>query len=209
LTALGVLSPDAATAVVTGAGVDLVHHAVQPMPVAVPAAALNFLMLARKDAAKGVLEYCQAARRVRKAAPDARFVLAGPDGDIAPDALASFSDAVQFAGDQADVRPLFGAAHVIVVPSWGEAMPRVLLEALATGRPVIASNVAGLREGIDERVNGVLVTPRDVGALAAAMLSFVAAPDLNAAMARASRSKAERRFDVRVVNAELLRVLGV
>ena len=211
LQALGVLPAAIATAVVPGAGVDLVANAVQPLPPMVVdgVPALNFLSLGRKDAGKGVVEFCKAARQVREKAPDTRFILAGPDGGLPASLLSRYQDCVQILGDQADVRPLIAAAHVVVVPSWGEGMPRVLLEALAAGRPVIASDIAGCREAVDERVNGVLVPPRDATALAAAMMSFLKRPDLIPAMARASRAKAERRFDVRAVNARLLEVMGL
>lgn len=211
LQAMRLLPASASIIVVPGAGVDLVANAAQPLPalVANGATALNFVMIARKDLAKGVIEFGEAARRVREKAPDTRFSLAGPDGDIAEQMLAGFADSVQILSDQADVRPLIGAAHVVVVPSWSEGMPRVLLEALAAGRPVIASDIPGCREAIDVRVNGVLVPPRDPAALADAMLSFLKRPDLIPAMSRASRTKAERRFDVRVVNAKLLEVLGL
>jgi glycosyltransferase involved in cell wall biosynthesis len=211
LHALGLLRPELAIAVVPGAGVDLMHHALQPLPALTEAgtAALNFLMIARKDAAKGISEFCQAAKAVRERAPDTRFILAGPDGDLAAAKIAAFGDIVQVLGDQDDIRPLLAAAHVVVVPSWGEGLPRILLEALATGRPVITSDIAGCREAVDERVNGILVPPRDAAALADAMLSFLKRPDLIPAMARASRSKAERRFDVRGVNGVLMGVLGL
>ncbi len=209
--ALGFLKPSCEIQVVAGAGVDLAHHAVQPLPPLVNqgGTALNFAMVARLDAAKGVIEFCKAATLVKKSAPGTRFILCGPDGDVDRDALSRYSASVEIVADQADVRPLLTAAHVIVLPSWGEAMPRVLLEALAMGRPVITTNRPGTRDTVDERVNGVLVQPKDVVGLAAAMQSFLLRPDLIPAMARASRSKAERRFDVAPVNATLLRVLGL
>ena len=209
--ALGFLKPGCEVQVVTVAGVDLAHHAMQPLPPLVNqgATTLNFAMVARLDAAKGVIEFCEAATLIKKSAPDTRFILCGPDGDVDRDALSRYSSSVEIVADQADVRPLLAAAHVIVLPSWGEAMPRVLLEALATGRPVITTNRPGTRDTVDERVNGVLVQPRDVAGLAAAMQSFLNRPDLIPAMARASRSKAERRFSVAPVNATLLRILGL
>jgi glycosyltransferase involved in cell wall biosynthesis len=211
LRALGLIAASGQHAIVPGAGVDLIHHAAQPLPVLADgkAGALNFLMIARHEPHKGVAEFCQAAKIVRARAPQARFILAGPEGSMTAGLAALAGDDVQVLGDQADVRPLIGAAHVVAVPSWGEGCPRILLEALAAGRPVIASDIPGCREAVDERVNGVLVPPRDAKALADAIMSFVAHPDLNAAMARASRSKAERRFAVAEVNAALLRVLGL
>jgi len=211
LQGLGLMPAGVASAVVAGAGVDLVANAAQPLPPMVVdgVPALNFAMIGRKDAGKGAVEFCKAARRLREKAPDTRFILAGPDGGLPAALLSRYQDCVQILGDQADVRPLIAAAHVVVVPSWGEGMPRVLLEALAAGRPVITTDTPGCREAVDERVNGVLVPPRDASALAEAMMSFLKRPDLIPAMARASRAKAERRFDVRAVNATLLEAMGL
>lgn len=115
--------------------------------------------------------------------------------------------AVEVLGELADIRPALAAAHVSVLPSHSEGMPRAVLEALAMGRPVITSDIPGARETVDERVNGVLVPPSQVEPLVAAMESFLKRPDLIAAMARASRQKAERRFDAAAVNAVLHHVL--
>ncbi len=211
LSDLGILPAGVASIVVPGAGVDLVRHGLQPLPPLIVdgVRTLNFLMIARKDAAKGVVEFCRAAGLVKARAPDTRFILAGPDGDLDRSELAQFGGHVRILDDQADVRPLIGASHVVVVPSWADAMPRILLEALAAGRPVIATDIPGCREAVDERVNGVLVPPRDAAALADAMMSFLKRPDLVPAMSRASRAKAERRFAVGPVNAALLDVLGL
>jgi glycosyltransferase involved in cell wall biosynthesis len=208
---LGCLPRDITIVTVPGSGVDLVRHHMQPMPPLVNdgRTALNFAMVARLDAAKGVVEFCEAASHVKKRFPDARFILAGRDGDLDRNALSRYVASVEIIDDQGDAYPLLTAAHVIVLPSWGEALPRILLEALATGRPIITTSIPGARETVDERVNGVLVPPKDVAALVEAMESFIARPELIPAMGRASRSKAERRFDVRAVNATLLQVLGL
>jgi glycosyltransferase involved in cell wall biosynthesis len=84
-----------------------------------------------------------------------------------------------------------------------------VLEALAMGRPVITTNAPGCRDTVDERVNGCLVSPGDPAALAAAMQTFLKRPDLIPHLARASRAKAERRFDATAVNATLIQILGV
>ena len=211
LAGLSCLQRNITIATVPGSGVDLVRHHLQPMPslMSEGRTALNFAMIARLDAAKGVIEFCEAAAQVKRSAPETRFILAGRDGDLDRTALSRYSPSVEIMGDQGDAFPLLTAAHVIVLPSWGEAMPRILLEALATGRPVITTSIPGSRETVDERVNGVLVPPKNVAALAAAMESYIARPDLIPAMGRASRSKAERRFDAREVNATLLQVLGI
>jgi glycosyltransferase involved in cell wall biosynthesis len=207
----GHLPADLAYTIVPGAGVDLAAHAVQPLP---PLGdGLVFLMIARLDRETGVLEFCQAARTLKSRAPSARFELAGPPGSgptaLTTATLASFADYVTYRGDLDDVRPAIGASHVYVYPSHSEGMPRSVLEALAAGRPVITTAVPGCRDTVDERVNGCLVPPSDPAALAIAIESFLKRPDLIASMARASRAKAERRFDERAVNATLLDILGL
>ena len=211
LQAKGLLPADLTFAVVPGAGVDIADHPVQPLPPL--GEGLAFLMVATLDRAKGVLDYCNAARIVKARAPSARFVLAGPPGvgtsAVTRKSLAGFADCVEYLGPLDDVRPALGQCHVYVYPSHGEGMPLSVLEALASGRPVITTDGPGCRETVDVRVNGVLVPKANPEALATAMESFLKRPDLIPAMARASRTKAERRFDRVGVNATLFQVLGL
>ncbi|MES8151677.1 glycosyltransferase, partial [Cutibacterium acnes] len=79
----------------------------------------------------------------------------------------------------------------------------------ATGRPVITTDVPGCRETVIGGVNGFLVPARNVDALVAMMERFIVRPELISRMGLESRRMAEERFDVRVVNARLLEVLGV
>jgi glycosyltransferase involved in cell wall biosynthesis len=211
LAKLGVLPKELELQTVAGAGVDLERFPVQPLPPlsGTGGQGLVFLLLGRSDAAKGVIEFRDAARALAERAPNSRFLIAGPAGDASALLAPAAGSAIELLGDVADVRPLLAQAHVVVVPSYAEGMSRVALEALASGRPLIASDIPGAREAIDERVNGVLVAPRDVKALTAAMESFLKRPDLIPSMARASRLKAERRFDVRTVNAKILKVLDL
>lgn len=208
---LGLLPKTTITRVVPGAGIDLDHHAAQPLP---PSRhRLTFLMLAPLQRDKGVLAFCTAARLVRAWHPEARFLLAGPDGNgpgaLTRNDLEPFTGCVEVRGDHEDVRPLFSEAHVCVLPSVREGMPRSLLEALANARPIITTDVPGCRETVDERVNGILVPPQDADALAEAMRDMIHRRELLPAMARASRLKAERLFDVRYVNGALMALMGL
>jgi glycosyltransferase involved in cell wall biosynthesis len=112
-------------------------------------------------------------------------------------------------GPADDVPSLLGSCHVFVYPSHAESMPLPVLEAMAAGRPIIATNVPGCRDTVDERVNGCLVAPRDPHKLAAAMESFLKRPDLIAPIARASRAKAERFCAIEDVTAGLLGALSL
>jgi glycosyltransferase involved in cell wall biosynthesis len=88
-------------------------------------------------------------------------------------------------------------------------MPQPVLEAMAAGRPIITTNVAGCRDTVDERVNGCLVEPGNARSLAEAMESFLKRPDLIPPIARASRAKAERFCGIETVNNGLLAALGI
>lgn len=198
------------TYVVGGSGVDLGAFVEQPLPVI--GDGLTFLMIARLLRYKGVVEYCEAARRVKALAPGARFLLIGPaesgPAGLGADDIAGWNDCVTYLGPQSDVRPFLAQCHVFVLPSHdGEGLPRTVLEALATGRPIITTNTRGCRETVDERVNGCLVAPGGSAELAEAMMSYLRRPDLIPAMARASRVKAERRFSVDIVNRQMIDAL--
>lgn len=206
LAALRLLPGTVPVHIVPGGGVDLERFAFAALPPLDDG--LVFAMVSRLDRGKGVLEFCEAAKRVRAKSEQARFVLAGPAASLGIDEVTAASGgAVELLGEVGDVRSVLTGAHVFVMPSHVEGMPRGVMEALATGRPVITSDIPGARETVDERVNGVLVPPGNVEALVAAMESFLKRPDLIAAMARASRLKAERRFDMRPVHATLHQVL--
>lgn len=201
----------AAVSVVPGAGVDVTHHSAVPLPPI--EAGLVFLMIAPLDVRHGVLDFADAARQIRAHGRRARFRLVATPSSAADaiprDALASYAGDLELLDPVDDVRPLLAGCHVFVYPSRAEGMPRTVLEALATGRPVITTDIPGCREAIDERVNGCLVPPHDAGALTLAIESVLKRPDLIPSQARASRLKAERRFDVRDVNRILLGALDI
>ena len=164
---------------------------------------LTFLLIGRVIRDKGVAEYVEAARRVREVHPEARFQLLGPL-DVNPTAISReeldgwvATGAIEYLGRTPDVRPEPRLAHVCVLPSYGEGMPRSVLEAMAMARPVITTDVPGCRETVVPGRNGFLVPARDPVALADAMLRLIEEPDLLAPMGLEGRRLAEERFDVR------------
>lgn len=194
--------------IVPGCGIDVDTHDHVPVPDL--ANGLTFLMAAELDAGRGVVNYIQAARQVASKVKDARFLFLGQSGSGDLDVEAAGFKGSQFTildGDL-DCTGALAKAHVFVYPSHSEGMPYTVLRALAAGRPVITTNTPGCRDTVDETVNGYLVPRGDIGALVAAMSAVVKQPDLIPAMARASRLKAERRFDVRDVNRTILSLIG-
>lgn len=210
LARLGLLPPNLPTLVVPGSGIDLKSVRAAPLPP--QGDGLAFLMLARLERRRGVMEYKAAAETLKARWPTATFRFAGPpsdDPDAVSPAMLTEGGAVEYLGHLDDVLPALAACHVFVYPSYGEGMPRAVLEALARGRPIVTTRTPGCSETVDEMVSGCLVPPADTEALALAMESYLRYPDLIRTGSRAARLKAERRFDARDVNVALARVLGV
>jgi glycosyltransferase involved in cell wall biosynthesis len=136
--------------------------------------------------------------RVRSECPDARLAVVG-DGDqlaaLSARVQAEPASGVTFAGAVDDVRSWLAAADLVVLPSRWEGLPLTVLEAFATGRPVVASRVPGLAEVVPSPV-GALVPPEDPAALGDALARRLRDPDLCRAEGRAAALHAAR-FDLR------------
>lgn len=172
-----------------------------------------FLLVARLFWDKGVGEFVEAARRVRKLAPNARFQLLGFLEVQNPAAIdrATVDEwvsegVVEYLGATDDVRPFLAAADCVVLPSYYmEGTPRSLLEAAAMARPIITTDWVGCRNVVDDGVNGMLCRVRDAGDLADRMLAMAGLPQAQrAAMGAAGRAKVEREFDERIVIGKYL-----
>ena len=101
---------------------------------------------------------------------------------------------------------MLNAAHVIVLPSYGEGLPKALLEAAAAGLPIVATDVPGCREAVRDEDNGLLVPARDSDALGVALQRLLERPDLRAAMGERGRERAVNEFSVQRVVSETLGV---
>lgn len=192
---------------VPGSGVDLDHFSFSRPPQGPPV----FLMVARLLRDKGVVEYVEAARQVRQVLPEARFQLLG-HFDSNPTAISREEidgwvqeGVLDYLGTADDVRPYLARSSIFVLPSYyREGIPRSILEALATGRPIITTDLPGCRDTVQPGVNGFAIKPRDVTDLARAMIDLGADPGMIATMGEASRRVAEAKFDVHAVNRLLL-----
>jgi glycosyltransferase involved in cell wall biosynthesis len=209
LVTLGVVDPNRCV-IVGGTGVDLNEWPAQP-PFTQP---LTFTLVARLLQEKGVREFVEAARQIKREHPNVRFLLIGsvdtnpgaiPEGEVRAWVREGLIEWVPWTDE---VQTYLKQTSVCVLPSYyREGVPRSAQEALAMARPVITTDMPGCRETVIPGVNGFLVPPRNVSALAEAMLRFVRNPDLVAPMGEASRRLAEERFDVCKINAHLLQLL--
>ena len=161
-----------------------------------------FVSSIKRSLGKGTPVLLAALAAIRAAAPGVRFVFAGK-GDVAPEAapdvrvLGSVPHDVLFA--------LYRAADVVVAPSvWPEPLSRVILEAMALGRPVVATSVGGNPELVEDGVTGLLVPRGDAPALARAVTSLLHDPARRARMGEAAARRAAQVFDEERLVAELL-----
>jgi glycosyltransferase involved in cell wall biosynthesis len=188
-----------------GSGIDLDYF--RPMETVAETRGPTFLMIARLLRDKGVLEYAEAARRVLKRRPDARFLMAGP---VSPENRSALGEdiidiwrregVIMHVGEARDIRPHIAAADCIVLPSYREGAPRTLIEASAMGKPVIATDVPGCRDVVVDGITGILCRPRDAESLAEAMLRMIAMTgEKHAAMGAAGRARMAEHHDQRLV----------
>ena len=193
--------PEKKVTVLNGAGINLDAYTLRPYP---ENDRVRFLYLGRLMAEKGVGELLRAMKRLYEELGD----------KVALDIVGFYDDAVcqtqaeeligmgaaVFHGFQSEPRPLYAAADCVVLASYHEGMSNVLLEAAATGRPVITSDIYGCREAVDEGVTGLLCTVKDADSLYAQMKKMALMPrEERAQMGLDGRKKMERQFDKRIV----------
>lgn len=198
----GALPERIPTGLVDGSGVDMTRFVPAPWPSGPP----RFLMLSRLLKDKGVFEYVEAARIVRREFPDARFVLAGgtdPNPAAVPQAQIDAwvnEGLIEAPGHVSDPRGAFADCHVFVLPSfYREGCPRVNLEAMAMGRAVVTTDWVGCRETVIDGVNGLMVPPRDGRALGEALLTLARDLPRARAMGEAGRELCRERFELDAV----------
>lgn len=195
---------------VRGSGLDIQGWPMQPFPPGPPVV----MMAARLLRDKGVREFVAAARLL-KGYLGARFVLVG---DVDPGNPTSLSRSqvegwvtegvVEWWGHRQDMYSAFADAHVAVLPSYREGLPKVLIEAAASGRAVVTTNVPGCRDAVRPGTTGLLVPPRDTEALAEAIRELLDAPETMRQMGRAGRLFAEKTFDIEKVIKSHLNLYG-
>jgi glycosyltransferase involved in cell wall biosynthesis len=196
---------------IRGSGVDCNHFRPLPDP---DATTVTVALVSRMLRAKGVLDAVAAIRLLRGRGHPVELLLAGPTdpdnrGSLTAEALVSLGadHGIEWLGPVADVRAVWRRAAIAVLPStYGEGVPKALLEAAACARPIIASDVPGCREIVRPGETGLLVPPRDIQALAEAIAALAGDPMRRKAMGRAARELVECEFGEDIVASETLAV---
>ena len=172
--------------------------------------AFTFVFIGRIVRDKGIVELIDAFTRLSNERDDVKLRLVGRFEDKLDPLPAATREAIdncdkiEFDGYQADVRPYLVASDVLVLPSYREGFPNVVLQAAAMGLPVIVTDVNGSDEVIESGVNGVIVPKYNSDALYDAMLTMVNEPEKTAKMAATARNIIVKKFDQQDVWAETL-----
>ncbi len=169
------------------------------------------LLPARMLLDKGVVEFVEAARLLSLRHVPLRMVLVGARDNENPasiplDSLQAWQDegVIEWRGHCDDMPALYRACDIVCLPSYREGLPTVLLEAGASGLPIVTTDVPGCRDVVRHGENGLLVPPRDPVALADAIQKIIEMPDLGRKMGLKGREIVENNFSVDRINAQTL-----
>jgi len=193
-----------------GIGIDLDEFTPAPHP-----QNLSFLLIARLVKDKGVLEYVEAARVIKKSYPDINFKLAGffdeNPSSVTKQDLQTWTESgtIDYLGYLRDVHQAIEDSSVYILPSYREGLPRTVLEAMAMGRAIITTDAPGCRETVQQGVNGLLIPVRDVAALVNAIEHFIRHPVDIMNMGQKSRQIAIEKYDVHKVNKVILEAMSL
>lgn len=209
----GWVRPDSCT-LIPGSGVNLDKFTPTP-PISNDAPIV--LMPTRLVHDKGISVFIEMAKILEARGIPARFQIAGGITDQNPMAITReemekmvTGNPVEWLGKVTDMPTLYNSATLIVYPSWyREGIPRVLLEAAATGKAIITTDHPGCREAVAHNDNGLLVPVGDAKATADAVEQLLKNDSRRHTMERRSRERAEKEFDVRIITKQTLKVYGL
>lgn len=209
LAATGVV-PKGRDVVLHGAGVNLEDYPCQPYPQEGP---VRFLFVGRVMHEKGVDELFAVAKRMKQQyGEQVEFHMVGSFEEAYKPAMDQLEQAgvVKYHGYQSDMKLFYAMTSCVVLPSYHEGMSNVLLEAAASGRPLITSDIPGCREAVENGVSGYLCPARDAGALYETMRRFGVLPvEQRSQMGRCGRERMEQQFSKTAVVAETIKHLEI
>jgi glycosyltransferase involved in cell wall biosynthesis len=196
--------------IIRGSGVDTTRFLPSREPADVPLV----MLAARMLWAKGIGEFIAAIKLLKERGAQARFALAGMIDDENPSHIPESQlqewqeqHLIEWWGYRDDMPQVLALAHVVVLPTYyGEGLPKVLLEAAACARPIVATKVRGCSEIVRDGDNGFLVSPRDPESLAQAIRLLIEDPQLRARMGTRSREIVVEEFSSERIVQEYLAV---
>lgn len=187
--------------IVNGSGVDMQHFYLAPLP-----KAPVVLMAARLLWSKGIREFLEAVTTVKKSLPSLKVLLVGGldnnDEALTKEDLETYIKKydIEYCGYSRDIRRQIEKASIFVLPSYHEGLPRVVLEAMAMGRPIITTDAPGCKETVVDGLNGFLVPVRNSLMLSDKLLTLAKDEQLRESMGQASRRLCEKKFEISKIN---------
>ena len=178
---------------------------------------LVFLFASRLVKSKGINEFISAASIVKKRHPSAKFLVAGRYNNLDPDTINDSeyqnlisSEYISYLGElpHTEMQKYFHTSSIFVMPSYGEGLPKVALEAAATGMPLIMTNVQGCRECVKANKNGYLIKPKDSNDLAQTMESCILNINNMDAYGKISSAMVKENFSLELISKEFEKVLN-
>jgi galacturonosyltransferase len=186
--------------VIPGSGVNLEQHRYEEYPN--DKENIRFLFIGRIMRAKGIDELLKAAEQIKENQKNVEFHFVGFCEEGYSEELRELNDSgiIHYHGQQDDVHKFIKDSHAIILPSYHEGTSNVLLESSSTGRPILASNVAGCKETFDDGVSGIGFEVKSDKALVSAIQQFLDLPHENKKqMGIAGRKKMEQEYDRKIV----------
>jgi len=192
---------------IRGAGVDTTVFSFVPETVGTP----TVILVARMLWDKGIGEYVEAAQILKTRGRTVRMLLIGAPDDQNPASIPlkrldewNASGVIEWLGQREDIASLLVLSHIVCLPSYREGLPKSLLEGLAAGRPLVATDVPGCREVVQDGINGFLVPVRNALSLANALEKLILNSELRQTMGKASRDLALAEFSSQRIEDETL-----
>ena len=193
---------------IPGSGVNLEQYGIQVFP---DSKTVDFLFVARVMKQKGIDQYIEAAKQVRQQYPEAVFHVLGDCDEDYKGVLEeeNRNGTIVYHGRVDNVLDFQKLSQCTIQPSYyPEGMSNVILEAAASGRPVITTDHPGCREGVDDGITGLIVPIKDTEALSKAIIKILnMGRDGRIAMGMRGRNKMEREFDRKIVTNAYLKIL--
>ena len=175
---------------------------------------LNVLLASRMLWSKGIKEFVEAAEIVNKSYPLVSFTIAGRIDNKNPDGVdetflknLSSKGYIKWIGQEDDMKKLFTLSNIVCLPTfYGEGIPKVIIEACASRRAVISSNISGCKEIIEDGLNGILIEPKNSKQLASEIMKLLVSHDLRHKYGRNGRKLVKSKFSLRIINKQTLQL---
>lgn len=172
------------------------------------------LLASRMLRSKGVFEFVEAARILKESEPCARFVLVGRVDTENPEhisraQLTSWQDSgvIEWWDNRDDMASVIAGASIVCLPTfYGEGLPKILLEAAACGKPIVATDFRGCREICRDGINGLLVPPKEVQPLVTALKILLDSQTLRQVMGAQGRRIVEQEFSAEDVARRVIEI---